>query len=59
MPKEIDTSMPLRVKGKGLYDYRLNSYGDYIIKLKIEIPQNLTDTQCQKIVSVLNEEKTN
>lgn len=57
IPKFSQTGSLLRVRGKGLLDPRINSYGDHIIKLKIEIPQVLTDSQCKKIVSVLKNEE--
>jgi molecular chaperone DnaJ len=52
IPRCVQPEQMLRLKGKGLFDNRKNSYGDHIIKIKIEIPR-LPDDICEKIVSVL------
>jgi len=57
VPKFTQNGSMLRIKGKGLFDPRLNSFGDHIIKLKVQIPQNLTEDQCQKIVEVLHDKE--
>jgi len=52
IPQCVQPDQMLRLKGKGLFDNRKNSYGDHIIKIKIEIPK-LSDKVCQSIVKVL------
>lgn len=59
IPKFTQNGSMLRIKGKGLFDLRTNSFGDHIIKLKVQIPNNLTDDQCQKIVEVLHDQEKN
>lgn len=57
IPKFAQNGSLLRIGGKGLFDYRKNAYGDHIMKMKINIPNDLSAEQCNKIVDVLNEKK--
>lgn len=59
LPKLLQNGQMLRIRGKGLYDFRKNSYGDHIIEITIVMPTNLTEPQCRKIAEILDgKEKT-
>lgn len=45
LPPNIQSGKTLRLKGKGMPKIKSNDYGDMFVKIKIVLPENLTDKQ--------------
>lgn len=54
VPRCIQPEQLMRIRGKGLFDFRKNDFADHIIKVRVTIPI-LSEQQCQKIVECLDD----
>lgn len=54
IPRCVQPNQMLRVKEKGLFDFRRGIFGDHILKLNVTIP-HLTEEQCEKLTTCLHE----
>jgi molecular chaperone DnaJ len=57
LPRCIQPEKILRLKKKGLFDVRRNTYGDHLLTIKLAIPE-FSAENCDKIVRCLDEIQT-
>lgn len=57
IPRCVQPNQMLRVKEKGLFDFRRGVFGDHILRLNVTIP-HLTEEQCEKLTKCLHEIQT-
>jgi molecular chaperone DnaJ len=53
LPKCIQPDRVVRIKNKGFYDVRRNTYGDHLLTIKVKIPE-CSSEDCEKIVRCLD-----
>jgi len=57
LPRCLQPDKIIRLKKKGFFDVRRNTYGDHLLTIKLVIPE-FSDENCEKIVRCLDEIQT-
>ena len=58
IPRCVQPNQMLRIKHKGIFDFRRNLFGDHILKLNVIIPQ-LSPEDCDKLTEILAKKEVN